>query len=230
MSVLVVIDCEMSGPRLTKHAMFNLGATIMDLNSGRILNQLNLIINIPEGRSWDNNVINWMLQQPKLAEIYKIVKEEKGLDYRTAMDEFVGFMKSIYHRHNDNIVIGGDHLAIDIPWIDLYLSICDYDPLHMLFDKPIHLIDISSFHQGCSQKTHQEVRNFSKSGKNFSPNIAAFKHFNINYYPPSEYTHCAIDDSRCIAETHFRVLKAMETLNNVYVFSSDSIIDRRKLF
>lgn len=69
MSRLCCIDAEMTGPRVTRHAMINLGVTILDLNSGQTLDQLDLVINVPEGRMWDETVRVWMLRHPRLADI-----------------------------------------------------------------------------------------------------------------------------------------------------------------
>ena len=202
---------------MTKHALIDLGVTLLDLATGGTIGQLDLVINIPDGRIWDVNVQKWMLGQPKLAAVVDIVSKEKGYTYQAAMKIFKDFLLSHYAALNGDVVIGGDHIGEDAPWINTYLSMCDYEPLHMIFGELKHPIDIHSYHQGSSRKTHKQVREFSNNGKKFCANIAAFKQFNIKDWSHTGYTHSAVDDSLCIALGHCKVLKSIEALEHAYV-------------
>jgi len=164
-----------------------------------------------------------MLQQPKLVEVVKTVLKDQGLDYLEAMTIFKDFLITYYKQFQGDIVLAGDHIGEYAPWINTYLSMCDYEPLHMIFGELKHPIDIHSYHQGCSRKTHKYVREFANNGKKFSANIAAFKHFNIKDWNPMNYTHNALDNSYCIAMTYFKILKTIEFLDNAYSFSPKRI-------
>ncbi len=130
----------------------------MDLNNGSIIDQLDLVINILKGREWDENAKKWMLKQPRLAEVIDIVLKEEGLHYTTAMKMFKDFLIQYYNMFNGDVIIGGDHISVDATWINSYLSMCDYEPLHTIFGEVKHPVDIHSYHQGCSRKTHRYVR------------------------------------------------------------------------
>lgn len=179
MSHLFVVDGEMTGKRLTRHALIELGVVFMNLDNGKTIDKLDIIFNVPDGREWDPEIKNWMLQQPKLLQVVEMVESGKGLSIKEGMTKFVDFIKKNHDSVKGNAVIGADHLGIDSAWIDTYLSMADYDPLHVLFGSFRPTIDIHSFHQGCSRKTHRHAREFSDSGKKFSANVAAYKYFNI---------------------------------------------------
>lgn len=237
MSNLIVIDCEMTGTKLSKHALINIGVSVMNLNNGMLLGQLDLIINIPKGKVWDPKVKEWMNNQIKLRPLLHTVESEKGYNYTDAMMIFKNYLLEYHNKFNGDLVIGCDHLGIDIPWINLYLSLCDYEPIHMIFGEIKHPVDICSYHQGCCKKTHKQVREFMKyNGKKFSSNVAAFKHFNIKDWCPIEYNHLAKFDSQCIALSHYKILKAIEYNNDnpVYYLWSDFPPlyppDRRQLY
>lgn len=111
MSFIFVVDGEMTGKRLTSHALIELGCIFMDLTTGETADKIDLIINIPEGRGWDSSVRAWMLQQPKLLEVVRAVDDERGVSVQVAMDTFVQFLR----RNNDlvhaNTVIAADHVG-----------------------------------------------------------------------------------------------------------------------
>lgn len=223
MSFLIVIDCEMTGTMVTEHALINIGLTLMNVETEEVLDGLDLVLNVPEGKVWDEEVIEWAKPKSEIAEIIRIVKAGKGLSVKEAMDQFCDFLWKYNKIYGEELVIGCDRLEVDATWLNYYLSLCGKKPLRLIFGKIKHVIDICSYHQGCSGMTHRNVREFSNTGKKFSANVAAFKHLNIrDWYPQhgEQYTHRAIHDSELIAKGHCKVLKAIETLQSSYIPSS----------
>lgn len=56
-----------------------------------------------------------------------------GMSIEEGMKNFVEFISKYYKYFNGDIIIGMDHLDIDSMWINYYLDIAGYEPLHKLF-------------------------------------------------------------------------------------------------
>lgn len=160
MSYIFVLDGEMTGKNLAKNALIEIGIVFMNLHDGKVEAQLDVIINIPKDREWDPETRKWMLQQPSLVEVVKMVDERRGLDVNNAMNKVASFLREHQQSVKGNAVIGADHTGKDFGWIDLYLSMAGYDPLCHFFGSFKPPVDIYSFHQGCSRKSHRHARRF----------------------------------------------------------------------
>jgi DNA polymerase III epsilon subunit-like protein len=223
MSYSLVIDTEFTGDDVLKNALINIGAILVRNSDDKEVDHLDLILNIPSGRGWDLSTRQWMLQQPEAVEIVQKVDKKEGLEFKDAMDRFVAFLKKCYSRVEGDMITGSDHLGIDNPWLNVYLSMSDYPPMHKIFDKLEHQVDIASFHQGCAQITHRHVKQWNTENelKKFSANVAALRYFNIRK-PKTKYTHRAWMDAKYIASAHSKILQAIETINDSWKYSFHS--------
>lgn len=212
MSYLFVIDCEMSGPSMTKNGIVNIGAILMHTEQHEVITSKDIILNLPEGRNWNTNTKQWFESNPILCKIMNLVDMKKGKSVEEGMKEFYDFLLECCQNYGENnIAIVADHIDIDAGWINMYLSFIDIPPLHLITGRVKHLTDISSFHRGVANVTHQKVQEFEAHKKqHFHHQESVLQYLNIPTRSSQQYTHSAVDDATHIGDTHCLVLNAIK--------------------
>lgn len=211
MSFIVIFDAEYTGPMLTQNAMIGLGAVLKRVYDNVTINSIDLILDLPKGRTWDDETKFFFSKTPKLDELRRSVEEGRGLDIKCAMDRFYEFLLKCYIMTNGNMVLGANRLDIDATWINYYLSLCGYNPLHLIFKQcDRYLIDTNSFHLGCSLMTHEKVKEFETiQGIRFNCGEAALRTLQIKERSTIKSSHNALDDAEHTAQTHALVLNKL---------------------
>lgn len=212
MSYLFVIDCEMSGPSMMKNGIVNIGAVLMRTEQHELISSKDIILNLPEGRNWDTNTKQWFESNPILCKIMNLVDMKKGKSVEEGMREFYDFLVECFQNYGENnIAIVSDHIDIDAGWINMYLSFIDISPLHLITGRVKHLTDISSFHRGVANVTHQKVQEFeTHKNQHFHHQESVLQYLNISTRSSQQYTHSAVDDATHIGDTHCLVLNAIK--------------------
>lgn len=222
MAYVLALDCELTGPMMIKHAIVNLGGVLLDAKTGKTVDCIDLLINVPEDRGWDKDTeLNFWKDpdMPHLGEMMALIKREEGQDYQEAVGDLVKFLRKCENFTKGNMVIITDH-ATDVGWVNLYLSMCGFQPLHIIFGKLEHTITTSSYHHGSSHTTHTGAKRFeSERRTKFSGSEAAMQYFRIPFRATTKYTHKALQDAENIAQTHLIILNAIECLNTMSCYA-----------
>lgn len=214
---IVAFDCELSGPMLSLHGMVNLGAVLIDGQTGKTVKTFGAVINLPEGREWDQETVDrFWNASPELRQTRMTVLEQQGKELKDAMDEFVEFLNGCFVVSFGNLSLVANRLDVDAAWVDLYLSLAGYLPLRLIFrdrkdaKQVERLVDTNSFHQGVCRMTHRSVKEFESSGSNFHCGVAALKHLRVKERARTRISHNPSDDAENIGQTHYLVLKALD--------------------
>lgn len=215
MSFILIIDCEFTGPNMVKNAMINLGAVFMKVEEKKTIKKIELIINIPEGKEWDKETRKWFESNHGTANVLKTVDSNMGMELKTAMNDFYSFIIECTKISDQQLTIAGDHIDIDAGWINYYLALSDIKPLHLITGKLSHLVDISSYHKGIANVTHQNVLEFEQyANKKFHHQESVMRYLQITERSSKSYTHNASDDAENIGENHCIVLNHIAFKND----------------
>jgi oligoribonuclease (3'-5' exoribonuclease) len=214
MSFILIIDCEFTGPNMVKNAMINLGAVFMKVEEKKTLKKIELMINIPQGKEWDKETRKWFESNHTTINLLKVIDENRGMDIKSAMNDFYSFIIECTKMSDQQLTIAGDHIDIDAGWINYYLAQADIKPLHLITGKLSHLVDISSYHKGIANVTHQNVLEFEQyANKKFHHQESVMQYLQITERSPKIYTHIASDDAENIGENHCIVLNHLAFKN-----------------
>lgn len=233
MSYIVVIDVERSGDDMLNHAIINIGMVLMEVDSIKEIQRLDLWLQIPNDRCWSTKTLEWRRNELSL-KVQHILEEKMKTEAVTVLE---GMKKFVQTYQEWNIITKGDYVPlsdradIDGAWISLYLNIAGFPAFHSLIDGEFRpLGDISSFHQGCAFMTHRLVVDFKRSRGKFNSTVPALKYLNIPNLPTclEENKHLAVEDASRIALIHCLILNAMEKRiyqTNLQNFNPDNYSD-----
>lgn len=195
---MIVVDCELTGPRIYEHSLVNLAAVCYDLTNDKEIDFIDLILNVPEEKKWDKDTIQdfWKKKQ-HLVDLKDFIEQKKGIEPKEAIDQFVLFLKKYCNNENYDTVIAADHVEVDLTWINYYLTKYDYPPVHALFDKFEPIICLYSYYLGLSQHSLEDWIKTKKRIERFSAYEAVTRLFSITKKQKSSLkSHLALSDSR----------------------------------
>ncbi len=216
MSYLLVFDCELTGPMVTKHALVSIGAVLLHISTMKTIRHFDVLMNIPPDRGWDPRTVDeFWNNQKQLKNVREIIISGKATDPKKAIDDFVEFLHDCKKMTEDygGMVLASNRVDIDCSWINYYLSMYDYLPLCSILGSFQRIVDTNSFHQGVAHISHEQVQEWEKNKKNkFSCSESAFQYLNIRSRPHTRYTHMAVEDAEHLAQAHAMILSRIKQI------------------
>lgn len=206
--IIVALDCEMTGPDLTRNALGEIGIAVMEAKTRKLLTRYEVLIGLPEGREWDNQCVEefWKAHSTTRTTMAALDNGE-GYAPEEAMLECQDFLLTdvfdrICKKDPDRLqLVAGPS---DINWINLYLNLYTTAPsLQALFggvDKPI--INLNSYALAKTNLTFDEIYQLKKQTKGrFNPLAVAKNKLNLNKIEQKyKHDHSAANDAAFIAE------------------------------
>ncbi len=121
------VDVEVSGMYLNKNGIVGLGATFIEIKTGKILSTFKEYLLLPEDREWELREDDY--RKWEYNEELKLKVKEEGCDPRVIIKSFVTWFdrNEVYLGFN-NIKVVSDNPGFDFAWLDLYLSIFTLRP------------------------------------------------------------------------------------------------------
>lgn len=212
---IIVVDCELTGPRMDQHSLVNLAAVCYDLTNNKEIDNIDLMLNVPEQKKWDQYTIEdfWQKKQ-HLIDFKELIEQGKGIDPKDAIDRFVEFLKKYCNNENYDSIIAADHVEVDLTWINYYLTLYGYPPVHALFDRFEPIICLYSYYLGLSQHSLEDWIRAKKRIERFSAYEAATRLFSITKkQKPFPKTHLALNDSRLEISNYQLISKFLHHLH-----------------
>lgn len=212
--ILISIDVELSGPRIKKNGIVEIGACAYSLKTKENVDTFSILINLPMEHEFDEKTLKefWDNKEnigyERLQKVKKFIMERGGYDPKFTMNKFVNWLKNIFKQfansNINNIQIIVDTVSIECYWINSYIEEYTKElPLHLLFGSFKDVIDTHSFTLGLCRMSYEDL-----SKENLSSEDKFFRQkFGLKEVPSIKNDHCALNDSIYIMQEHLLQIK-----------------------
>jgi hypothetical protein len=140
-TVLIGLDCEMSGSRPSLHFMPSLTAVVSNTVARKRLATIKVLFSKPADKTWDERCYNelWLNPLNNLSAELDRLERGEGKSVVEGTLELIVFIERAVLEH-----AGGDYHRIqfttdsstDITWINHYLDLADHEPLTTFWNRP----------------------------------------------------------------------------------------------
>lgn len=195
MVLVLAYDGEFSGPCTRKHALVALGAALVDLETGKLLEKFMTHVRVAEGREWDESTVSEFWQKEGKTFYEEILREQE----RAPLPDEAGILfckwaDEIAKKYEgQKIVLLSDTAGSDFSWLETILPAPR--AAKMLFNRRFTpSISSTSFYLGLSSTTPDVSLNKSFAEK------AALETLGIGEMPDLGVEHDhnpANDAARC---------------------------------
>lgn len=201
---ILAVDCEVSGMNFFVHSLLEMGAAVIEVETGNVVSQFHRYFGI-ENVEWQEDTKKEFWDNPKHGDGTKtplelmVARGSDSVSKSNGIHDFVEWAREIDKNLPDKhrIVVVSDTAGFDYSWISFHMSDCfsrkgDAPSLDYLFGKWQSVKEITSFYRGILRDP------YSKSGKESF--LAAFADYDIpqNVREPL-YDHNPKNDATFIA-------------------------------
>jgi DNA polymerase III epsilon subunit-like protein len=212
----ISLDIEATGPNIKKHAIIELGAVAMVLQTRTVLEKLSIELTIPPKTGWDDRTVREFWDNKEIEEHAVLAakktraEEGKGTDPATAMQQFVEWVENVHKQHagGDATLIRflTDTTSFDATFINYYLAkYTTAPPLHMFFGSYEDVVCTISYARGLGVLTHEDCnRSKRQLGGMYDTDALCREALKIppDVKPLAQHNHTAVNDAQYMAEEH----------------------------
>lgn len=231
--ILIAFDIETTGPILLRNAIIELGVCALNSNSGATLGKESWDIKMEKHEEWDVDTLrdfwndkSWeKMEEGESKRAAKEIYDKKqrkvtrvtngeGIHRAEVMKQFVLWVEKIKNEHaggdEGKIRFVSDTVSFDSSWLNLYLCMAGYYPLHLFFEGKelkrsfVDVISVDDVIKGWSKFSHEKELKFIKKNGWFSSFRFAREELNLpdDIQVSSNPNHDAADDAENIGQNY----------------------------